>query len=200
MPFKDKKERFSYAIGLSLASNLLQSQIKKVDYDSMFSAIRDVMDGNELKISTSESNIIIEEYFSEHQALQGEQNQIIGEEFLKNNSAEEGVVVLKSGLQYKVLTEGKGAKPKITDKVKCHYHGTLIDGVVFDSSVKRGQPAVFPVNGVIKGWIEALKMMNTGSKWRLFIPPHLAYGDHGTGAVIGPKSTLIFDVELIEIM
>ncbi len=200
MPFKNKTEKFSYALGYSLAGNLLQSQIKKVDFDSMFSAIRDVMEGNQLKISQNEANQIIEEYFSEQQAVQGELNEKVGNEFLENNRKENGVIELKSGLQYKILVQGDGLKPKATDKVKCHYHGTLINGEVFDSSVKRDQPAVFPVSGVIKGWVEALQMMNTGSKWRLFIPPHLAYGDHGTGAVIGPKSTLIFDVELIEII
>lgn len=123
----------------------------------------------------------------------------VGEDFLKENGAKEGVHTTPSGLQYEILKEGDGAKPKATDTVKCHYHGTLIDGTVFDSSVKRGQPASFPLNMVIKGWTEALQLMPVGSKWRLFLHPALAYGDRQTGASIGPNSTLIFDVELLGI-
>ena len=122
-----------------------------------------------------------------------------GQEFLEANKAKPGVQVLPSGLQYEVITEGTGEKPKATNKVTCHYHGTLIDGTVFDSSVKRGQPATFPLNMVIKGWTEALQLMPVGSKWRLFLPPSLAYGDRQTGAHIGPQSTLIFEVELLGI-
>lgn len=123
-----------------------------------------------------------------------------GEDFLKENKERTGVVTTASSLQYEVLTEGKGAKPTATDKVKCHYHGTLIDGTVFDSSVQRGQPATFPLNMVIKGWTEAVQLMPEGSKYRLFLHPSLAYGDRQTGAVIQPNSTLIFDVELLEIV
>ena len=130
----------------------------------------------------------------------GSINQKEGEDFLQKNKQNEGVVELESGLQYQVITEGNGSKPKLTDKVKCHYHGTLLDGTIFDSSVQRNQPAVFPVSGVIKGWIEALQLMNTGSKWKLFIPSDLAYGEHGTGSSIGPKATLIFEVELLDIV
>ena len=122
-----------------------------------------------------------------------------GEDFLEQNKKRENVITTPSGLQYEVLTEGSGAKPKATDKVKCHYHGTLIDGTVFDSSVQRGQPATFPLNMVIKGWTEALQLMSVGSKYRLFLHPSLAYGNRQTGSVIGPNSTLIFDVELLDI-
>ncbi|NNV55724.1 FKBP-type peptidyl-prolyl cis-trans isomerase [Limnovirga soli] len=122
-----------------------------------------------------------------------------GQEFLAANTANEAVVALPSGLQYMVLTEGTGAKPTSTQKVTCHYHGTLIDGTVFDSSVQRGQPATFPLNMVIKGWTEGLQLMGVGSKWRFFIPPHLGYGDRQVSAQIGPNSTLIFDVELLGI-
>ena len=122
-----------------------------------------------------------------------------GEDFLEQNKKKENVITTPSGLQYEVLTEGTGAKPKATDKVKCHYHGTLIDGTVFDSSVQRGQPATFPLNMVIKGWTEALQLMSVGSKYRLFLHPSLAYGNRQTGSVIGPNSTLIFDVELLDI-
>ena len=126
-------------------------------------------------------------------------NLTAGEEFLQKNKTRENVITTPSGLQYEVLKEGSGPKPKATDKVSCHYHGTLADGTVFDSSVQRGQPATFPLNMVIKGWTEALQLMSVGSKYRLFLHPELAYGDRQTGAVIGPNSTLIFDVELLGI-
>jgi FKBP-type peptidyl-prolyl cis-trans isomerase FklB len=126
-----------------------------------------------------------------------EANLKAGQEFLEENKKKPGVVVLASGLQYEVLTEGTGSKPLATNKVTCHYHGTLIDGTVFDSSVRRGQPASFPLNAVIKGWTEGLQLMPAGSKWRFFIPPHLGYGDRQVSAQIGPNSTLIFDVELL---
>ncbi len=122
-----------------------------------------------------------------------------GEDFLEQNKKREGVITTPSGLQYEVLSEGSGAKPKATDKVKCHYHGTLINGTIFDSSVQRGQPATFPLNMVIKGWTEALQLMSVGSKYRLFLHPSLAYGERQTGSLIGPNSTLIFDVELLDI-
>lgn len=192
--------KFSYAIGLSLASNLLQSQITKVEFDDLFEAIKDVMEGRQPKISPQEANSIIEAHFQTQQASQGAVNEKEGAAFLAQNKNEEGVVELPSGLQYQILTEGNGPKPSATDKVKCHYHGTLIDGTVFDSSVQRGEPAEFPVNGVIAGWVEALQLMGTGSKWRLYIPSNLAYGDNGAGGAIGPKAALIFDVELLEIV
>lgn len=126
-----------------------------------------------------------------------EANLKVGRDFLEENKKKPGVVALPSGLQYEILVEGKGARPVATNKVTCHYHGTLIDGTVFDSSVRRGQPATFPLNGVIKGWTEGVQLMPAGSKWRFYIPPHLAYGDRQVSAQIGPNSTLIFDVELI---
>ena len=122
-----------------------------------------------------------------------------GEKFLEENGQRPGVVVLASGLQYEIITDGTGPKPGVKDKVSCHYHGTLIDGTVFDSSVQRGQPATFPLNMVIKGWTEGLQLMSQGSKWKFFIPPHLAYGDRQVSAQIGPNSTLIFEVELLDI-
>lgn len=200
MSIENQVEKFSYAIGLSLASNLLQSGIKNIELKQLFEAIEDVMEGRQPKISPQEANQVIEEYFKNKQANEGAENAKVGETFLANNKNKEGITELESGLQYEILTKGNGNTPKATDKVKCHYHGTLVDGTVFDSSVQRGQPAEFPVNGVIKGWIEALQMMPTGSKWRLYVPPHLAYGDQGAGGVIGPKATLIFDVELIDII
>jgi FKBP-type peptidyl-prolyl cis-trans isomerase FklB len=128
-----------------------------------------------------------------------EANLKAGEQFLEENGKKPGVVVLASGLQYEIITEGTGSKPSAKNKVTCHYHGTLIDGTVFDSSVQRGQPATFPLNMVIKGWTEGLQLMTQGSKWRFFIPPHLGYGDRQVSAQIGPNSTLIFEVELLGI-
>lgn len=200
MSLETQLDKFSYAIGLSLASNLLQSGINNVEIKSLFEAIEDAMTGKQPKISPQEANQVIENYFQDRQENEGAANAAEGEKFLANNKKEEGVIELSSGLQYKILSEGNGEKPKATDKVKCHYHGTLIDGTIFDSSVQRGTPADFPVNGVIKGWIEALQLMPVGSKWRLFIPSDLAYGDQGAGGAIGPKATLIFDVELLEIV
>ncbi len=143
---------------------------------------------------------MINAYFMKLQQEKLENNKKAGEEFLNINKGRAGVVALPSGLQYQVLEMGEGDKPKATDKVKCHYHGTLINGTVFDSSVERGQPAVFGVNQVIAGWVEALQLMPVGSKWRLFIPSELAYGENGAGESIEPNSTLIFDVELLEIV
>jgi FKBP-type peptidyl-prolyl cis-trans isomerase FklB len=200
MAFESQVEKFSYAIGLSLASNMLQSGIKTMEYEPLFSAIKDVFEGRVPKISAEEANSIITDHFHLQQANLAVINQKDGDDFLAKNREEEGIVTLQSGLQYKIITIGTGNKPKASDKVKCHYQGTLIDGTIFDSSLKRGQPATFPVNGVIKGWTEALQLMAVGSKWRLYIPPHLAYGEHGAGGSIGPKATLIFDVELIEII
>ncbi len=130
---------------------------------------------------------------------QAEANLVAGQEFLDNNRHNPGVVALPSGLQYQVIEQGTGNRPGATDKVTCHYHGTLIDGTIFDSSVNRGKPASFPLNMVIKGWTEGLQLMPQGSKWRFFIPPHLGYGNKQVSAQIGPNSTLIFDVELLEI-
>ncbi len=200
MAFESQDEKFSYAIGLSLASNLLQSGIKSVEMNSMFEAIADVLQGKQPQLTPEDANKVITEFFEEQQGSQGAENEKEGTAFLAENAKVDGVNILESGLQYTVITEGTGEKPKASDQVKCHYHGTLVNGNVFDSSVERGEPAVFPVNGVIAGWVEALQMMNTGSKWRLFVPPHLAYGDQGAGGAIGPKATLIFDVELLEIV
>lgn len=200
MTFDKQIDQFSYALGLSLASNMLQSGIKVVAYDPLFQAINDVFEGREPAIMPEKANQIINEYFKNQQANIGATNQREGEAFLNRNKTADGVVTLSSGLQYTIIKTGEGQKPQPTDKVKCHYHGTLIDGTVFDSSVKRGQPAVFPVNGVIRGWVEALQLMSVGSKWKLFIPSHLAYGENGAGGSIGPHATLIFEVELLEIL
>ncbi len=193
-------ERFSYSLGMSIAGNLIQSGVKKVNPEIFLEAFTDTFEGKMPQIMPEEANKILEEFITKANAGQGAENLEASLKFLAENRKKEGVTELPSGLQYKVLNEGEGDLPKATDQVKCHYHGTLIDGTVFDSSVERGQPATFPVNGVIQGWVEALQLMPTGSKWRLFIPSELAYGEQGAGGAIGPNTTLIFDVELLEIL
>jgi FKBP-type peptidyl-prolyl cis-trans isomerase FklB len=193
-------ENFSYALGMSIAGNLIQTGVKTVNPELFLNGFKDVFKGEETVIHPEDANQILEEFIGKINQDKGAGNLEEGLKFLAENRKKQGVIELPSGLQYKVLTEGDGEIPTSSDQVKCHYHGTLIDGTVFDSSVERGQPAVFPVNGVIQGWVEALQLMSTGSKWRLFIPSELAYGSNGAGGVIGPNSTLIFDVELLKII
>lgn len=197
---KTKEEKLSYALGMSIASNLINSGVRSLNIDLFAQALKDLFGGKQPAITPDEANQILENFMNGTSGNDAEKNLQDGLTFLAENSAREGVVQLDSGLQYQVLTEGSGRKPGLKDKVKCHYHGTLIDGTVFDSSVQRGKPAEFPVSGVIGGWIEALQLMPVGSKYRLFIPPDLAYGARGAGGTIGPNSTLIFDVELLEIV
>ena len=192
-------DKISYALGLSIGNNFKSSGINELEFSDFTQGIKDVFDEGTLKISYDEAKQEISAFFEKLQHEKLELNKKAGEEFLTVNQLKEGVTTLPSGLQYQVLKSGAGAKPTLTDKVSCHYHGTLINGVVFDSSVERGQPATFGVNQVIAGWTEALQLMNEGSKWRLFIPSSLAYGERGAGETIEPNSTLIFDVELIEI-
>ena len=192
--------QLSYALGMSIAGNLIQSGVKTIHAESFTAAIQDAFTGVEPKLQPHEANQIIESFLNEVNLEQGSGNLEEGRAFLKNNGKRKEVTVLPSGLQYEVITDGEGDLPTISDQVKCHYHGTLIDGTVFDSSIQRGKPAVFPVNGVIQGWVEALQLMSTGSKWRLYVPSDLAYGSQGAGGAIGPNATLIFDVELIEII
>ncbi len=193
-------ENFSYALGMSIAGNLIQTGVKTVNPELFLNGFKDVFKGEETMIHPEEANAILEEFIGKLNQNKGAGNLEAGIKFLAENKKNQGVTELPSGLQFKVLTEGNGEIPTLNDQVKCHYHGTLIDGTVFDSSVERGQPAVFPVNGVIQGWVEALQLMSTGSKWRLFIPSELAYGSNGAGGVIGPNSALIFDVELLKII
>jgi FKBP-type peptidyl-prolyl cis-trans isomerase FklB len=193
-------ENFSYALGMSIAGNLIQTGVKTVNPELFLNGFKDVFKGEKTLIHPEDANTILEEFISRINQEKGAGNLEEGLMFLAENRKNKGITELPSGLQYMVLKEGDGQIPTATDKVKCHYHGTLIDGTVFDSSVERGQPAVFPVNGVIQGWVEALQLMSSGSKWRLFIPSHLAYGQNGAGGTIGPNSTLIFDVELLKII
>lgn len=193
-------DKVSYALGLSIGNNFITSGIKNVDFESFLKGMQDVINGSPAAISYDDAQKLLNEYFGKLQEDRLDLNLKAGEEFLAINKSEPGVVTLPSGLQYTILKEGNGPKPKATDQVKCHYHGTLIDGTVFDSSVERGQPATFGVNQVIPGWVEALQLMPTGSKWKLFIPSNLAYGKAGAGQSIEPNSTLIFEVEILEIV
>lgn len=192
--------KVSYALGLSIGQNFRASGFEEINLDDFLSGVRDVLEGSEPQMSYDEAKVVINEYFQEVRRRAVEQNQAAGEEFLKINGLKKGVVTLPSGLQYEILREGEGPKPSLTDSVECHYHGTLINGQVFDSSMDRGQTATFPLQGVIKGWTEVLQLMPVGSKWKVTIPADLAYGDRGAGEMIQPGSTLIFIIELIGIV
>ncbi|TDO05614.1 FKBP-type peptidyl-prolyl cis-trans isomerase [Sunxiuqinia elliptica] len=198
--FSGELEEFSYALGLSIASNLIQSGVKTIEPSNFMLALEDIFTGKEPRLTPEMANKILQAFMEKQQSGEGKVNLEEGLKFLAENREKEGIIETASGLQYQVLEEGEGEKPSPSDQVKCHYHGTLIDGTVFDSSVQRGEPATFPVNGVIQGWVEALQMMTTGSKWRLYVPSDLAYGDRGAGGAIGPNTTLIFEVELLEIV
>ncbi|MDR0750739.1 MAG: FKBP-type peptidyl-prolyl cis-trans isomerase [Tannerellaceae bacterium] len=193
-------DKVSYALGLSIGNNFQNSGIKGIQVGDFIKGMTDVLDGKEPDIRYEEAKQVINDYFAKLQKEKLELNKKAGEEFLLINKKKAGVVELPSGLQYETLRKGTGAKPKASDKVKCHYHGTLINGTVFDSSIQRGEPAVFGVSQVIPGWVEALQLMETGAKWRLFIPSGLAYGEKGAGESIEPNSSLIFDVELLDIV
>lgn len=193
-------DKVSYALGLSIGNNFQNSGIKDLQMEDFVQGLKDVLTEAKPAISYDEAKQVINDFFMELQQQKLEVNKKAGEEFLQINKGKAGVVTLPSGLQYQVLKAGAGAKPTAADKVKCHYHGTLINGTVFDSSVQRGEPAVFGVSQVIPGWVEALQLMEVGSKWRLFIPSDLAYGEHGAGEAIEPNSALVFDVELLDIV
>lgn len=193
-------DKISYALGLSIGNNFQNSGINNLQIEDFVKGLKDVLGGAQPEISYDEAKQVINDYFMNLQKERLELNKKAGEEFLNINKGKAGVVTLPSGLQYQVLKQGEGVKPTAADKVKCHYHGTLINGTVFDSSVQRGEPAVFGVSQVIPGWVEALQLMPVGSKWRLFIPSDLAYGERGAGDAIEPNSTLVFDVELLDIV
>lgn len=193
-------EKVSYALGLSLGNNLLGSGVTALDYAKFAKGIQDVMEQKEPEISYQDAQAVINEFFQALQAKVSEAAQSQGIAFLAENAKRAEVVTLASGLQYEVIAAGTGATPKASDSVKVHYHGMLIDGSVFDSSVNRGEPATFGVTQVISGWVEALQLMPVGSKWRLYIPSELAYGAQGAGQAIAPHSTLVFEVELLDIV
>ena len=192
-------KNLSYSLGMSMATQLMQTGLENLDVEAFVKAFTEIMKNEEPSMSLEEATQHIQVYFSEKQNEMLQINKQKGEQFLAENKKKESVVELPSGLQYEILTEGNGAIPTATDTVQCHYHGTLIDGTVFDSSVQRGEPAVFGVTQVIKGWVEALQLMPVGSKWRLFVPSDMAYGEQGAGDIIQPNSTLIFEVELLGI-
>ena len=200
-------DKLSYALGMGIGQQLAQMGARDLNVNDFAQSIRDVLDGVEPKISHREAQQIVQQYFAQQEEklnkermAQGKVHKEAGEKYLAENGKKENVVTLPSGLQYMVLREGNGKKPKATDSVKCHYEGFLIDGTVFDSSVQRGEPAVFGLQQVIAGWTEGLQLMQEGAKYRFFIPYRLAYGEGGAGQMIPPFATLIFDVELIEVV
>ena len=205
MTLKDNKDKVSYSIGLNIGKSMKQEGLD-INPDALAAAMKDVFAGAKPQLTDEEVQAVMQEFQKEMMAkrMKGQQegltkNKAEGEKFLADNKKKEGIKTTASGLQYKVIKDGTGKTPKATDTVKTHYRGTLINGTEFDSSYKRGEPAEFPVNGVIKGWTEALQLMKEGAKWQLFIPSELAYGERGAGRDIGPNSTLIFDIELLSV-
>lgn len=197
------EQRVSYGIGRQMGDQLANNPFEGLDVDSVLNGLADALNGQPSPVPNELMEAAFKEISAKLQAQQAEQAKALsaeGEKFLAENAQRDEVTVTESGLQYEVLTVGEGEKPSQASTVRTHYHGTLINGEVFDSSYDRGQPAEFPVGGVIAGWTEALQMMSVGSKWRLYVPYHLAYGEQGAGGAIGPYSTLIFDVELLAIV
>lgn len=200
-------DKVSYALGLGIGQQLAQMGATDLNVDDFAQSIKDVLSGSQLKVSHREAQEIVQDYFSKKEqamnaerAEKGKAAKEAGEKYLAENAKKDGIVTLPSGLQYQVLKEGSGKKPTAKDSVKCHYEGFLIDGTVFDSSVQRGEPAVFGLQQVIAGWTEGLQLMSEGAKYRFFIPYRLAYGEGGAGQMIPPYAALIFDVELIEVV
>lgn len=193
-------DKISYALGVSLGNNLKNSGFEGLDYLKLADGIKHVIQNEKLEMSIQEAQAIINDYFQQLQEKAFEQNIKEGKNFLVENAKRAEVKTTASGLQYEIIKEGKGQTPAASDRVKVHYHGTLINGNVFDSSVNRGEPATFGVTQVIQGWVEALQLMPVGSKWKLYIPSELAYGAQGAGQSIAPHTTLIFEVELLDIV
>ena len=199
-------DKLSYALGLGIGRQLSRMGANDLNAADFAQAVKDMIDGKEPQVPAAEAQQIVEDFFQKQEERQraeaaekykGAKSE--GEKYLSENAKKEGVTTLPSGLQYQVLKEGNGKSPKATDKVVCHYEGMLIDGTMFDSSIQRGEPATFPLNGVIAGWTEGLQLMKEGAKYRFFIPYQLGYGERGAGASIPPFATLVFDVELIEV-
>ena len=189
----------SYSLGLNVAKNVQTQGLEDINIDALIKAFNDVYEGNETILDEMQAGQCLQSYFQRAQLAKSDASKEAGVAFLEQNKTKDGIITTESGLQYEIITEGNGVKPGLEDKVTTHYHGTLIDGTVFDSSVDRGEPVSFPVNGVIPGWTEALQLMSVGSKWKLYIPSELAYGERGAGGAIGPNEALIFEVELISI-
>ena len=194
-------DKLSYALGLNIGHQLKGMGLRdRLAVDDYVSAINDVLKGNTPQISMEEASNLLSDFFTKLEQQQRDAAKSEGERFLAENAKRPGVTVTPSGLQYEVLTEGTGRSPKATDTVRCHYHGTLIDGTVFDSSYQRNQPADFGLNQVIAGWTEGVQLMKEGGKYRFYLPYHLAYGEHGAGNTIPPYSALVFDVELLKVL
>ena len=193
-------DKISYALGLGIGQQIKSMNIENFSIEDFTRSISDVMQGKETAFSSREAQMMLQEYFSKKQKEEAQSHIAEGKAYLDANAKKEGVTVTKSGLQYEVLTEGTGKSPKATDTVRCHYEGRLLDGTVFDSSYKRGEPADFGLNQVIPGWTEGVQLMKEGAKFRFTIPYLLAYGEQGAGSSIPPFSTLIFDVELIKVL
>jgi len=200
-------DKLSYALGIGIGRQLSQMGADSLNIDDFAQAIKDIIGGQPLQVSDSEAQQLVNSFFQQQEAKQraaaaekGKAAKEAGEKFLAENAKKDGIITLPSGLQYQVLKEGNGKRPKATDRVKCHYEGTLIDGTMFDSSIQRGEPAVFGLNQVIAGWTEGVQLMQEGAKYRFFIPYNLGYGEHGAGASIPPFAALVFDVELIEVV
>lgn len=189
----------SYALGMSIAQNLLSNGINEINTPSFVEGFEAIIKNQKPTLSMEKAQTVLSEYFQSLQNQQSSNNAEEGKKFLEANRKKSGVITLENGLQYEILKEGNGAKPQRTDTVVVHYEGTLVDGRVFDSSVRRGEPASFPVTAVIPGWTEILQLMPVGSKWRVAIPSDLAYGERGAGQLIGPNATLIFEIELLSI-
>ena len=200
LALRTQNDSISYALGMSLASFYKQQGITNINASLVDKAINDVMKTGKPLLTEMQMNACVSNYIQAKQAEKSSGNKKEGEAFLAANKNKPGVIVTASGLQYQIIKQGDGPKPLATDKIKCHYHGTLLDGTVFDSSVDRGEPIEYAVTGFIAGWVEALQLMPVGSKWRLFVPSNLAYGDNASGPKIKPGSTLIFDLELLEIL
>ncbi|MBW6459424.1 MAG: FKBP-type peptidyl-prolyl cis-trans isomerase [Bacteroidales bacterium] len=197
---KNAEDSVSYSFGLLIGNNLKVQNIEKINFDLLMQGLKNGYAENQDVIRFEDANFIIQDYFTKKTSDESDMNLKESISFLEENKTMEGVITLPSGLQYKELAAGNGESPQATDKVKVHYHGTFIDGEVFDSSKDRGEPIVFGVTQVIPGWTEALQLMKPGSRWMLYIPPGLAYGEQGAGGVIGPNQALVFEVELIEII
>ncbi|MCF2491844.1 FKBP-type peptidyl-prolyl cis-trans isomerase [Dyadobacter chenhuakuii] len=197
---KNKMDSLSAAIGVSFSNSLNSQGISDINTEVLTKTINASLKGGKTAFTPEDANKFIGEYFQKLTEEKGAVFRVEGEKFLEENKKKEGVVTTESGLQYQIIKAGEGPKPAATDKVKTHYHGTLTNGTVFDSSVERGEPVEFPVNGVIKGWTEALQLMPVGSKWKLFIPYQLAYGERAAGPQIPAYSALVFEVELLEIV
>jgi FKBP-type peptidyl-prolyl cis-trans isomerase FklB len=204
---KREKDKASYALGMSIGKNMKQQLPTEIDPDIFTKGFKDAFSGTKPLLSEEEMRTVLAAFQKEMTAKQAEKMKVVGEKnkkegeaFLAENKKKEGIKTLASGLQYKIIKQGTGNIPKATDKVTTHYQGTLIDSTEFDSSYKRGEPATFPVSGVIPGWTEALQLMKVGSKWQLFVPSNLAYGERGAGTKIGPNAVLMFTIELLSVI